>query len=87
MTRSRVNIKSTEAQQLIHQQENGLRIYLFIKKSNGEGTDFYYMGKCQQDGYQETTIKNDKGQVLPIMNFQLRLEHSVRNDIYDYFEG
>lgn len=45
MTRSRVSRDSQEAQQIICAQESGLKIYLFIKKSDGEGADFYYMGK------------------------------------------
>jgi hypothetical protein len=85
MTRSKVSIDSPESQQLIHYQENNLKIYLFIKKSDGEGTDFYYMGKVKPVHWEETVIENDRGQKLPIMNFQLMLEHSVRNDIYEYF--
>ncbi|MBE5967482.1 MAG: DUF3427 domain-containing protein [Lachnospiraceae bacterium] len=85
LTRSRVSIESTETQEIIHHKENGLRIFLFIKKSDGEGTDFYYMGKVKPIVWSETTIKNDNGKALPIMNFQMELEHSVRNDIYDYF--
>ena len=85
MTRSKVSMNSPEAQELIHYKENGLKIYLFIKKSDGEGTDFYYMGKVEPVEWSETTIENDKGQKLPIMNFQMKLEHGVRNDIYEYF--
>ena len=85
MTRSKVSFNSPEAQRLIHYQETGLKIYLFIKKSDGEGTDFYYMGKVHPIEWQETVIENDKGKKLPIMNFQLQLEHSVRSDIYEYF--
>lgn len=85
MTRSRVSKDSQEAQQIIHAQENGLKIYLFIKKSDGEGTDFYYMGKALPVTWIETVIENDNKQKLPIMNFKLKLEHSVRNDIYEYF--
>jgi len=43
MTRSRVSLDSDETQKLIHYRENGLKILLFIKKSDGEGSDFYYM--------------------------------------------
>ena len=85
MTRNRVNINSREAQELIHHAENGLKIYLFIKKSDGEGSDFYYMGRVIPIDYEETTIVNDAGTKLPIMNFQMKLEHSVRGDIYEYF--
>lgn len=85
MTRSRVSRDSQEAQQIIRTQESGLKIYLFIKKSDGEGTDFYYMGKAIPVEWIETVIENDNGQKLPIMNFKLKLEHCVRNDIYEYF--
>ncbi len=85
MTRSRVSIESPEAQELINYQKNNLQIYLFIKKSDGEGTDFYYMGKVHPIQWREQTMQTDDGKVLPVMNFQMKLEHSVRNDIYEYF--
>lgn len=85
MTRSKVSLSSPEAQELIHYKESGLKIYLFIKKSDGEGSDFYYMGKVMPVKWVETTIENDKGQQLPIMNFEMKLEHEVRSDIYEYF--
>ena len=84
MTRSRVSMESPESQELIHSNENGLKIFLFIKKSDGEGTDFYYMGRASVAGCRETTIADKNGKLLPIMNFQLRLVHTVRADIYDY---
>ena len=34
---------------------------------------------------EQKEIYNDKGIALPIMNFRLKLEHSVREDIYQYF--
>ena len=84
MTRNRVSEESTEAQQLIHAEENGLKVFLFVKKSDGEGTDFYYCGRVRPIDWRETTIENDKGSKLPIMNFKLQLDHPVRNDIYEY---
>lgn len=85
MTRSRVSVDSDEAQKLIHYKENGLKILLFIKKSDGEGSDFYYMGLAEPICWEQTKISNDDGKMLPIMNFHLQLEHSVRDDIYHYF--
>jgi len=85
MTRSKVSLESPESQKIINYKEIGLKIYLFIKKSDGEGTDFYYMGKVSPVDYMQTEIKNDKRQKLPIMNFKMKLEHSVREDIYEYF--
>ncbi len=84
MTRSRVSEDSTESQQIINNYNNGLRMYLFVKKSDGEGTDFYYMGRVKPINHEETTISDKNGKELPIMNFKLKLEHSVRSDVYDY---
>lgn len=84
MTRSSVSLSSKESLQLINWRENQLKIYLFVKKSDGEGTDFYYLGEVKPIDWHETTIKNDAGRVLPIMNFELELKDAVREDIYDY---
>ncbi len=84
MTRSRVSMDSTETQQIIHARENGEKLFLFVKKSDGEGADFYYMGRCEPVSWNQTTILDDNGKELPIMNFRLRLEHSVRADLYEY---
>ena len=84
MTRSKVSESSPEAQQLINYKENGLKIYLFVKKSDGEGTDFYYMGKAKPIGHVETTINDNTGKPWPIMNFRLKLDTPVREDIYEY---
>ena len=45
------------------------------------------MGRVTPTDYQQTEIENDKGQKLPIMNFKMKLEHAVREDIYEYFVG
>lgn len=85
MTRSKVRENSPEAQAIIHARENGLKILLFVKKSDAEGTDFYYMGEVDPVKWQQTTIQNDKGETLPIMNFKLELKNEARKDIFDYF--
>ncbi len=85
MTRNNVKIDSHESQEIINFRQNGLKIFLFIKKSDGEGSDFYYMGKVDPAEWKETTIKDDSGKERPIMNFHMKLEHPVRNDIYEYF--
>lgn len=85
LTRNGVALNSRESQEIINCEKSGLKIVLFIKKSDGEGSDFYYMGKVKPKSWSQTTIKNNKGKELPIMNFIFELEHSVREDIYEYF--
>lgn len=84
-TRSGVALDSRESQEIINSKESGLKIVLFVKKSDGEGSDFYYMGEVTPESWKQTTIKNNKGKELPIMNFVFRLKYSVREDIYEYF--
>lgn len=63
-----------------------LRLPLFMKKHNGEGTDFYYMGDVLpiDDSFSETTIKNDNGKEIPVVNVILELKKPVERTIYNY---
>lgn len=76
MTRNGVAIDSRESQEIINSEQSGLKIVLFIKKSDGEGTDFYYMGEVNPVDWRQTTIKNNKGRKLPIMNFLFKLKNA-----------
>ena len=84
MTRSNVKIESREPQEIINHEESGLKIYLFVKKSDDEGKDFYYMGKVVPKKWVQTTQDNDEGKELPIVNFTFEMENDVRDDIYEY---
>ena len=85
MTRSRVKLESKEPQTIIGHEENGLEIHLFIKKSDDEGKDFYYVGRVTPFDWRETTIKDNKGNDLPIVNFKYKLQTEVKDDFYSYF--
>jgi len=63
-----------------------LRLPFFIKKHNGEGSDFYYMGDIKPDvqTFEETTILNDKGINLPVVRVVFNLLTSVENTIFEY---
>ena len=85
MTRSRVKLESKEAQDIINHDKTDLGIYMFVKKSDDEGKDFYYIGQAVPFDWKETTIKNDKGQILPIVNFKYELQNEVKDELYSYF--
>ena len=85
MTRSRLTSTSREVQEIIHADEAGIDMHLFVKQSDDEGSDFYYLGQVHPGNYAETSIQNDSGEFLPIVNFKLLLENPVREDLYDYF--
>ena len=85
MTRSRVKLESKEPQTIINYEKNGLEIHLFIKKSDDEGKDFYYMGRTTPFAWIETTIKDNNGNDLPIVNFKYKLQTELKDDFYSYF--
>jgi len=59
---------------------------LFVKKSDGEGTNFYYMGTFEIDNIKGTTKKNNKGVLQPICDVTLKMNESIREDIFDYLQ-
>ena len=62
-------------------------IRLFIKKSDGEGVDFYYMGKAKISEMNESTKINNRGKTEPITKMKLKLKTEVREDLYDYLHN
>ncbi|WP_405303992.1 DEAD/DEAH box helicase [Methanobrevibacter sp.] len=85
MTRSKVKLESKEPQAIINHEKTDLGIYMFVKKSDDEGKDFYYIGQVTPFDWEETTIRNDKGQTLPIVNFKYKIENEVKDELYSYF--
>jgi len=84
MTRSNLKTQSKEVQEIINHRQNQNKLYLFIKKSDDEGNQYYYLGQVTPAKYHQTTITNDKKEEKPIVNFKLQLKEEVRTDIYDY---
>ncbi len=86
MTRNSIKLSSTEPEKIMKQIDSGLKISLFIKKSEDEGESHYYIGDLEYiPGFvEQTTIENDDKVILPIVNFQFKLKHPVKGDIYRY---
>jgi hypothetical protein len=70
----------------IKNHNNQLRLPLFMKKHNGEGTDFYFMGDVKpiDESFEETTIKNDQNNDVPVVKGILELESPVESTVYNY---
>lgn len=87
MTRNKVKLDSPEVQQIREHEDTGLRICLFVKKSDAESNDFYYMGDVIPYEYNELTIKNGQGVDLPIVNINYKMKCPVKENVYNYLEG
>lgn len=81
-TRHNNKLDSKEVRQILQEQTT---IHLFVKKSDDEGSDFYYFGEVTvQEARQETFTA--KGKKEPIVRMLLALKQSVQFDKYIEFE-
>ncbi|MDD4156402.1 MAG: DEAD/DEAH box helicase [Candidatus Cloacimonetes bacterium] len=84
MTKNNRTLNSKEVLDIINHKENNLKLLLFVKKDDADGTDFYFLGEMEVMHFAETTIKNKDNKNLPIVNIKFKLDTSVREDIYNY---
>jgi superfamily II DNA or RNA helicase len=70
----------------IKNHNNSLRLLLFIKKSNNEGNDFYYMGDVKpiDESFEETTILDKNGISVSVVKVIFKLNQPVEDSLYDY---
>jgi superfamily II DNA or RNA helicase/HKD family nuclease len=85
MSKSKRTLKSPDVI-AIQNYQTGLRLPLFIKKSNDEGDEFYYMGEMKpiDESFEETTIPNNRGGRDSIVKVLFNLTPSVEPSLYNY---
>jgi hypothetical protein len=77
-SRSQRRVESDEVQNVIKSE----RILLFIKKKDGEGTDFYFIGDCS---IVDNSIKQDTmDDGRPVVHFTFEMDETVDDSIYQY---
>lgn len=85
MSKSRRNLRSADVQTL-RNFSNGFRIPLFIRKSDDEGPDFYYMGDLtpQADKFEQTSMPNENGEPVSVVKMIFSLDPPVEDNLYEY---
>lgn len=58
--------------------------HLFIKKSDAEGSDFYYMGEFDIVHIQSDKKKDKNGKLKDIAKVELKMHDLVREDLFKY---
>jgi hypothetical protein len=88
MSKNRRDFRSPEIVELMDQGST-IRLPLFVKKSNDEGTDFYYMGELSpiHDSFEKTSITNDEGTSLSAITLRFNVDPPVERNIYKYITG
>ncbi len=87
MTRHNRTVDSQDVLNIQKYKETGLRICLFVKKSDAESDDFYYISDLTPYEYNSQTIKDDSGANLPIVNINYEINTLVAENIYNYLIG
>lgn len=85
MSKSRRTLDSPDVV-AIRNYKQGLRLPLFIKKNNDEGTDFYYMGDMTpvDENIIQTTMPDGKGNVVSVVKMRFLMKQPVEDSIYEY---
>ncbi len=84
MSKSRRNLNSPDIQ--IIRNNNNLRLCLFVKKSNGEGDDFYYMGDMKpiDETFKLSTLKDNNNNDVSVVKVIFSMSNPVEDNIYNY---
>ena len=82
-SRSNRSFKSKEVAEIMQSNDTGLSLHLFIKKEDGEGSDFYYFGPVRyiEDSALETIMPDGK---TPVVTMNFELINEVPTTLYDY---
>lgn len=86
MSRSRRTKQSGELKPIINAPESGVRLPFFIKKSDNEGIDYYYLGDVVpvKDAIEDSKMPDGKGGELNVVKFEFEFEHRVPDELYNY---
>jgi superfamily II DNA or RNA helicase/HKD family nuclease len=86
MSKSNRYLNSNDVSTIINQLKNNIRIPLFVKKSNAEGSDFYYLGnvKYNEESAVEKRLPDNNGKFVPVVEMNFTLDQPVEKSLYDY---
>ena len=85
MSKSNRKLDSSDVRSILG--ENGkIRLPLFIKKSNDEGKDFYYMGDVtpELEKVEQTFMNNNMGRKISVVKIRFNLNDPVTESMYNY---
>lgn len=85
-TRSRRTLESEEVRTIIKADSRLINLHIFMKKDDGEGTEFYYLGKAHpdQNSAVQTSMLNKNGKSIAVVHMNLILEQAVERKLYMY---
>ena len=88
MSKSNRKLASKDVQSILGKYGD-IRLPLFIKKSNDEGIEFYYMGdvKPDQNKVEQTSMSSGNGKQISVVRLIFNLLTPVSDDMYRYLRA
>ena len=88
MSKSRRTLLSPDIKAIQH-AKGKMRIPLFIKKNNDEGTEFYYMGELDPiiESFEQTTMPSGKSEEVSVVKVNFKVTPPVEENIFEYITG
>ena len=86
MSKNRRTMSSPDVSTMGNQENNGIRLPLFIKKSNDEGLDFYFIGDLYviSGSFAQETMKVVDETDVSVVKMEFMLDKSVEPGLYEY---
>ena len=78
------NNRNSNSPEIIGIQDKSLRIPLFVKKSDDEGQDFYYLGDIKCKDFEEGYFKNNDGENIKRVKILYELKEEVPEWLLNY---
>jgi superfamily II DNA or RNA helicase/HKD family nuclease len=80
-TRSRRTLESKEVHAIV---SNRVRTFVFAKKDDAEGSDFYFLGEARAGDATQTTMLGDAGVPLDVVRMTLTFDKPIDASVFDY---
>ena len=86
MSKNKRRLTSPDVIAIRNAISNNTRLPLFIKKSNDEGLEFYFMGDVTpiDESFEEAMMKDDNGNDVSVVKIDFKMNTTVEDGIYDY---
>lgn len=81
-TRSRRTLRSDEVRAIA---SNEVKLFVFVKKDDAEGSNFYFLGEAVSRDAVEATMADDKGGTVSVVKMLLEFDAPIDNGLFEYF--
>lgn len=84
-SKSKRTLASPDVCKILDSPNSGLRLPLFIKKSNDEGKNFYYIGDVEPIKAEQDKMKDAKGKFIAnVVKITFKLKEKIDKNLYSY---